>query len=718
MDGTDPLPGAALDDEFFIKTMVLEAQVEAQSKANTKPAIELQPGSLLRDRYVLKEQVGNGSMGVVFKAHDRHMTDATGGEALVAIKLLAPQLAHIPNAFRALQQEAAKGRYLTHPGIVRFIDLDREGQTYFIVMEWLNGESLSDVIERNLLPNNPARVLDIVRQVGTALQYAHERGVIHADIKPGNVMLLPDGTTKLIDFGIARVRQLGITNPQDPVVVEAATAAYSSMQVLTGEEPVASDDVFSLACLTYRLLAGHRAFGPRNAAEAANAGMEPQRPAHLSDSQWQALRRALSYSRVARQQTPMDFVSEMDVARRSGSDTPGKQTASVAEPLVIPADAVLARRFDIQRSRWPLLLLLLLLVGAAALWFRPALLISGIESVESFVADVQQRANRPDSTRDAAAFDEDGSAAAISAAAAPATPAPASANLGQAEPAVAAAAPASPTQNTFPAASIDDEVAEDMSSMPPEIPDGPQRLVLAGVGRSAASITVSVHEDGQAATVELERQTGLSEPLLVRVDEVGFSGRRSPGNAGEYILSDDGVISFEAGQRNASITISAVSNTARESDRQVMLRLRDYYDAESVLGDIQLRLLDDDQRAFEANFPVNSISFANSRAIVRERDPAAQIEVLRYNPDDSALVVVYYVRDESATEGEDYFVPTNRVITFGPGQRHARLLISLVQETVQEGDERFMVELDQVVPNENMIDSVSVIIRDDDSFAE
>lgn len=207
------------------------------------------------------------------------------------------------------------------------------------------------------------------------------------------------------------------------------------------------------------------------------------------------------------------------------------------------------------------------------------------------------------------------------------------------------------------------------------------------------------------------------DPLLVRVDEVGFSGLRSPGNAGEYRLSENGVVSFDAGQRSATLSIEVLSNTEREPDRQVTLRLRDYYDAESVLGQIDLRLLDDDQRVFEAGIPVNSISFATARAVVAENDPAAQIEVLRYNPSNDTQVVIYYVRDDSAVEGEDYFAPTQRVITFGPGQRNARLLIPLVQDTVEEGDEYFTVELDQGETHERLVDSVSVVIRDDDLFA-
>ena len=98
----------------------------------------------------------------------------------------------------------------------------------------------------------------------------------------------------------------------DPGVLGALTPAYSSMQVLTGEDPTPADDVFSLGCLMYRMVAGHRVFGPRNAAEAAEQGMEPQRPQALNDAQWRALRKALSGSRAGNLE--LDWASELTAA--------------------------------------------------------------------------------------------------------------------------------------------------------------------------------------------------------------------------------------------------------------------------------------------------------------------------------------------------------------------------------------------------------------------
>ena len=250
-------------EEPYVQTMVIEqpGQDPVPVQAPPAPARQLQIGSVLRDRYLLKEQVAEGSAGTVFKALDRRSAEAGNDEPFVAIKVVSPQLAQNPTALNAIQQEAAKSRCLSHPNIAQFIDFDRDDDVHFVVMEWIDGRSLAAMLD-----DNRGNALDfdmatnIAGQVSRALSYAHQRGVVHADLKPGNIIITADGMVKLIDFGAARIRQKVIESKSrfDPDVVQAGTPPYSSMQVLTGEDPVAADDVFSLACLLYRLVAGHR----------------------------------------------------------------------------------------------------------------------------------------------------------------------------------------------------------------------------------------------------------------------------------------------------------------------------------------------------------------------------------------------------------------------------------------------------------------------------
>ena len=299
------------DDKFGSTTTIIPDDSFKNDTADER----VQIGSVLRDRFMLKERVAGGSMGVVYKALDRRLAEAGSPDPWVAIKVLSPQLSRDGAALRALQQEAAKGRCLTHANIVRFIDLDRDDDLYFIVMEWLDGQPLSDILDSTASKTmNIDRAFSIVRQIGKALDYAHRCGIIHADVKPANVMMMPNGDAKLFDFGVARVRQKQAEGQDgfDPGVLGAMTPAYSSMQVLTGDDPVATDDVFSLACLLYRLVAGYRVFGPRNAAEAADDGMTPQRPGGLSDTQWRALKKALAYPRITRFDSMAGFLKALD----------------------------------------------------------------------------------------------------------------------------------------------------------------------------------------------------------------------------------------------------------------------------------------------------------------------------------------------------------------------------------------------------------------------
>ena len=298
------------DDDQFGATTVIPADV---LPVNNSADSRVQAGSVLRDRFLLQRKVSGGSMGVVYKALDRRLAEAGADQTSVAIKVLSPQLAEDGHALRALQQEATKTRCLVHPNIVRFIDLDRDDDLYFLILEWLDGRTLAEILD-----SVDARSIDtdaafrVVRQIGDALDYAHRCGIVHADIKPGNIMIMPNGDAKLFDFGVAHVRQQQAEGDFDPGVLGARTPAYSSMQVLGGEKPVASDDVFSLGCLLYRLIAGYRVFGPRNAAEASLEGMTPQRPQGLNDDQWKALKKALSYSRVTRFQSVKEFTDALE----------------------------------------------------------------------------------------------------------------------------------------------------------------------------------------------------------------------------------------------------------------------------------------------------------------------------------------------------------------------------------------------------------------------
>ena len=678
-------PVAPKGNDPFVDTAVLETLSIDEEPTGDR----LQVGSILRDRYLLQERIAGGSMGVVYKAMDRRLAEADDVSPTVAIKVLAPELSRDGNALRALQQEAAKGRCLTHANIVRFIDLDREDETYFIVMEWLEGRSLASILDDNATKKiDKATALDIIKQIGKALDYAHLRGVIHADVKPGNIMLLPNGGVKLFDFGVARIRQKHADGNVDfdPGVLAALTPAYSSMQVLTGEEPTAADDVFSLGCLMYRLIAGYRVFGPRNAAEAAESGMEPQRPQNLNDEEWAGLRKALSFSRVSRYASPKQFVEALSGAVSLEQTQP---VSRLDEPE------------DEKRTHWPSLFAAAVLAGGLYGLYMTGMLdqIISLAAPDATTNDVREMRTEQTPVTEPEVIEEP-----------------------------VAEDPEIFAENETLVIEEDGELLLE-DELPPEeeiidfskMPIATVEIPLALPGTVRTELDLTLRENGAPAIVDLVRESGLSDELIVRLEEVGFSGNRSPWQSGQYQISDQSRARFPPGQNRARITISMTPDPLREPDRQVSLLIRNYDDSESELALINLRLEDDDQRSFESGLGPNTVAFAVGQVSVQERDPAVQIDVVRFNPDQTALMVEYTLREVTATEGEDYFAPGVKTIHFGPGQRSARILIPLVQDSRKESDEAFVLEIanDQAVAGDaNIFRRIAVMIRDDDSNPE
>ena len=692
----DQTPPGEDQEDSFGTTTVLPNDVAPVNDAEAR----VQVGSILRDRFLLQQKVSGGSMGVVYKALDRRLAEAGSEQPNVAIKVLSPALARDGQALRALQQEATKTRCLVHPHIVRFIDLDRDDDLYFLILEWLEGRTLADILD-----SPDARSIDreaafrIVRQVGDALGYAHRCGIVHADVKPGNIMILPDGNAKLFDFGVARVRQKQADSDFDPGVLGALTPAYSSLQVLGGEDPVAADDVFSLGCLLYRLVAGYRVFGPRNAAEASEAGMQPQRPQGLTDGQWHALRKALSYARVTRYAAVQEFLDELGeeqepaisiepperFATEAGGGSPGKWIATLVVLLGLGG------------------------IGANQLGYLDPWLakFGGTEAmieiappetiVEQAVEDpIQEVAPLTESQQEPVPE------------AAPAVVEP----VVEENAAEVAADDLAPVGESAREARAGEPRAVDFSQLPPA--DAIVRVARSGDAREA--IPIVLREDGDPVIVDFIRDGNPEQPMVLRLEEVGFSGASSPWNTGQYALSNAGLVAFPAGQQRARMTFRTASDPRREADQQSTLRLRLNEDAESEFARIRVTIEDDDRRAFEERLPINTLGFATSQISVDEADTAVQIDVTRYNPDSSSMVVAFTVEGLTATEGEDYFAPANFTVSFPPGQGTARLLIPLVQDSRAEGDEAFVVKLniDKEAQPQDVSPNLAIMIRDDD----
>ncbi|MEN3278202.1 MAG: eukaryotic-like serine/threonine-protein kinase [Massilia sp.] len=271
-------------------------------------------GDTLNGRFVLEECVGFGGMGTVYKALDLRKLEASDRNPYIAIKVLNVQFRGHPKSLIALQREARKAQALAHPNIVSVYDFDRDGAMVYLTMEYLQGKPLSQVLRAPGFSGLPyAQVLPIVVGMGNALAYAHGRGFVHCDFKPGNVILTDAGVVKVIDFGIARVfhktEEDADATVFDPGSLGALTPAYASPEMLEQREPDPRDDIYALACITYELLTGHHPFNRLSSAQARGAGMKPQRPAGLGRTQWHALKCALALERDARTPSVTKFLN-------------------------------------------------------------------------------------------------------------------------------------------------------------------------------------------------------------------------------------------------------------------------------------------------------------------------------------------------------------------------------------------------------------------------
>ncbi len=291
------------------------------------------PGSVLRERFRLEEEVARGAMGVVYRATDLMKLDAGAADPQVAVKLVSPDIAGDSQALRSFQNEFVSTQHLSHPNIIRVFELDRDAEQYFITMEWLEGQSLASLLDNSQgSALQPTQTYAIIEQLCDALVYAHEHNVVHADVKPGNVFLLDSGEVKLIDFGIARCEgDLADQTSDASGDAVALTPAYASCERLEQRRPSPQDDLYSLASLIYRLLAGRRVFGPLTALEAEAQQAEAVRIGSMDERRWNALLKALAFRAENRHASVSAFVDEFGRRGHPRDEIAGDSVATVAD---------------------------------------------------------------------------------------------------------------------------------------------------------------------------------------------------------------------------------------------------------------------------------------------------------------------------------------------------------------------------------------------------
>src|SRR5262245_5890677 len=218
--------------------------------------------------YEVTSPLGEGGMGVVFRAHDTKL------QRDVALKLLPDHFANDAERLGRFQREAQVLASVNHPNIAQIYGLDDSIAQRCIVMELVEGETLQERLRRGPMPVDEA--FPIAKQIAEALEAAHERGVIHRDLKPANVKVTPDGRVKLLDFGLAKAfqeqDQTNLSN--SPTLLNVSlpgiilgTAAYMSPEQAKGKEADRGCDIWAFGCVLYEMLCGKPAFEGENVTE-------------------------------------------------------------------------------------------------------------------------------------------------------------------------------------------------------------------------------------------------------------------------------------------------------------------------------------------------------------------------------------------------------------------------------------------------------------------
>ncbi|WP_437911724.1 serine/threonine-protein kinase [Sorangium sp. So ce302] len=301
-------------------------------------------GSLISGRYRVHELIGEGGMGAVYRGEQVHLRKQ------VAIKLLRPLARRMPELVVRFEREAVAGAHIRHPNVVAAIDFGQlDDASFFLVLEYVEGTPLKEAIAGGRLA--PARALRIARQIASALAAAHEKGIVHRDVKPQNVLLDAHDQVRLIDFGLAKVNvdllssQSRKTATPSPALTSAGevfgTLAYLAPEALRGMDAVdARADLYALGLVLYEMLTGQHPFDTKNVVERLKQqgpGGPPALRVRAPDLEvpyevQQAVMRLMEHDPAFRFQTAADAIAALDeglaALTRAAAPAAGASTAA------------------------------------------------------------------------------------------------------------------------------------------------------------------------------------------------------------------------------------------------------------------------------------------------------------------------------------------------------------------------------------------------------
>jgi eukaryotic-like serine/threonine-protein kinase len=266
-------------------------------------------GTILSGRYRLDQRIAGGGMGDVWQG-----TDEVLGRT-VAVKIMLPSLMEEAGFVERFRAEARTMATINHSGVVRIYDFGNDDKVAYLIMEYIEGEALSRTLNR-VGRLTPARTMSLIAQAADALHEAHEKGIVHRDVKPGNLLVRPNGTLVLTDFGIARSAAAAQLTVAGAVL---GTASYLAPEQASGAVASAASDVYSLGVVAYQCLTGHRPYEGDTPLEIAMKhvnGTPRAMPSDIPVVVRQLVQRAMSKQPGARWTSAQDFAA---AARRAAA---------------------------------------------------------------------------------------------------------------------------------------------------------------------------------------------------------------------------------------------------------------------------------------------------------------------------------------------------------------------------------------------------------------
>ncbi len=295
-------------------------------------------GETLGGRYEITELLGQGGMSAVYKANDPNL------RRVVAVKLIHPHLSSDPEFVRRFEEEAATVAQLRHPNLIQVFDFTNDGDTYYIVFEYVPGESVQDRLKRLRGSDRQMGVdetVELIAQSADGLQYAHKKGLVHRDIKPANIMINVQNTPIVMDFGIAKI--MGGTQHTATGAI-LGTARYMSPEQIKGEQIDPRTDIYSLGVTLFEMLGGRPPFNADSAMTLMMMHITDPVPdlrdlrADIPPSLVAVANRALAKDPDARFQTAAEFAAALrnpDLAGATLVETDGTTNAADPDSTVV-----------------------------------------------------------------------------------------------------------------------------------------------------------------------------------------------------------------------------------------------------------------------------------------------------------------------------------------------------------------------------------------------